>query len=189
MILEAIVSTLNEDGSVNIAPMGPDVSSDCAQFDLKPFKTSTTYSNLRREDCGVLHVCDDVLLFARAAVGRLDVSSVETKPAKLINGQVIVDSCRWYEFTVNFVDESSQRAVFKCQTVNSGREREFWGFNRGKHAVLEAAILATRVEFLPAKEINQQYIRLDSIVQKTGGTSELEAFEILRAFVESSLTV
>ena len=31
--------------------------------------------------------------------------------------------------------------------------REFFGFNRAKHAVLEAAILATRVELLPADEI------------------------------------
>ena len=136
-----------------------------------------------------MHVSDDVLLFARAAIGELEMNSVETVPAEVIDGCVIADACRWYEFTVTFVDESSDRAIFKCKTLNTEKCREFWGFNRGKHAVLEAAILATRVAFLPAAEIQEQFRRLETIVHKTGGEDEEQAFALLKAFVEKSATV
>ncbi len=43
MILEGIVTTLNEEGRANIAPMGPDVGPGMARFVLRPFKTASTY--------------------------------------------------------------------------------------------------------------------------------------------------
>ena len=66
--------------------------------------------------------------------------------------------------------------------------RDFWGFNRGKHAVLEAAILATRLDFLPAQEIEEQYIRLATIVNKAGGAKEKSAFQLLSNFVNTQKT-
>ena len=47
------------------------------------------------------------------------------------------------------------------------------------HAVVEAAILATRTDFLPLAEIDEEYRKLAVIVQKTGGTQEKEAFAFL----------
>ena len=136
-----------------------------------------------------MHVTDDVLLFSRAAINQLETNSIETTPAETIDGQIIANTCRWYEFVVRFVDDSSPRATFKCKTLKQGKRRDFWGFNRGKNAILEAAILATRVKFLPAAEIQEQYRRLESIVQKTGGKNEHRALELLTAFVESMSTV
>ena len=53
----------------NIAPMGPKVEADLRRFVLRPFKTATTYRNLKRHGEGVLHVTDDALMLARAAIG------------------------------------------------------------------------------------------------------------------------
>ena len=72
ILLEGIVTTLNEDGAPHIAPMGPIVDTDFTRLLLRPFRTSTTYQNLKRTGEGVLHVTDDVELFARAAVGQLE---------------------------------------------------------------------------------------------------------------------
>ena len=185
MIIEAIVTTTNEDGSLNVAPMGPQVESGFARFELKPFDTSSTFANLRRNGCGVLHVTDDALLIARAAIGELDPDQVATIPAREIDGFIIADSIIWHEFKVDFIDESSSRAVFKCHSVASGKGRSWLGFNRAKHAILEAAILATRVSFLPFEEITAQLERLSTIVTKTGGQQEKEAFELLRSYVEN----
>ena len=69
MILEGIVTTVGPDGAVNIAPMGPRVTPDMARFVLRPYKTAQTYRNLKALGEGVLHVTDDVLLLARAAIG------------------------------------------------------------------------------------------------------------------------
>ena len=184
MILEAIVTTLNEDGSVNIAPMGPHVECpELSRFRLKPFNTSTTFSNLKRKGEGVLHITDDVLLISKAVIGELDSSSVPTVASSSVQGFRIADACRWFEFRVEQFDDSQERADLLCETVDSGNERPFWGFNRAKHAVLEGAILASRVSFLPIEEIQSQFDALKIIVQKTGGDQEHEAFDILQAFV------
>src|SRR3954468_12920228 len=70
-LLEGIVTTLNDDGSPHVAPMGPIVDAGFTRLLLRPYRTSITYQNLKRTRQGVLHVTDDVDLFARAAVGEL----------------------------------------------------------------------------------------------------------------------
>ena len=70
-----------------------------------------------------------------------------------------------------------------CEVVKTHRMRDFFGFNRAKHAVIEAAILATRIDFLPADEILEQFQWLQVIVEKTAGPVEARAFEYLDQFV------
>lgn len=186
MILESIVTTKSEDGSVNASPMGPLITGGVESgFELRPYETSTTLANLKRHPQGVLHVTDDVWLFAQAAIGKLD----EVPPyqaAEKVEGAVLKDACRWYEFEVTYFDESNPRASLNCKTVHQGRLRDFWGFNRGKHAVIEAAILATRVSFLPAGLIEEQYETLQKSVDKTGGESEIKAMKMLQEYVANS---
>jgi hypothetical protein len=78
------------------------------------------------------------------------------------------------------LDDREERTSIEAEVVNSGRLRDFFGFNRAKHAVVEAAILATRTDFLPIDEIDAEYRKLAVIVGKTGGEAEKRAFEILR---------
>ncbi|MCZ7625422.1 MAG: DUF447 family protein [Candidatus Methylomirabilis sp.] len=65
-----------------------------------------------------------------------------------------------------------------------GGLREFIGFNRAKNAIIEAAILATRVRLLGVAPILQEYRRLSEIVQKTGGEQETLAMAYLQEYVE-----
>ncbi len=186
MILEGIVTTADA-GAPHVAPMGPRVvlAADGAfgRFLLRPFRTSRTYANLRAHPEGVLHVTDDVLLLARAAVDRLD-PLPPMRPAEHVRGWVLTEACRYHEFRVLSCDESEERAAFDCAVVHTGRLRDFFGFNRGKHAVVEAAILATRTALLPAEEIAAEYRRLAVLVSKTGGPQEKEAFALLQGYVE-----
>ena len=169
--------------------MGPTIDVDPAStqqtietFELRPFDTSRTFANLKRTKVGVLHITDDVDLFARSAIGKLE-SNPETRPAENIVGQIIVSACRSYEFKVEFIDETGPRMSLNCRAVRSHRQRDFLGFNRAKNAVLEAAILATRLDFLPSAEIADQFYRLKTIVGKTGGAQEASAFELLENYV------
>jgi hypothetical protein len=182
-ILEGIVTTFNADGTVNIAPMGPLVDESFDTFVLRPFRTSTTCENLLRTREGVFHVTDDVELFARAAIG------VETS-AKFSreNSLVLADACRWYAFKVESVDESAERVTLLARTTDRGVQREFFGFNRAKHAVIEAAILATRVSLLPAAEILADFARLRILVDKTGAAAEHRAFDLLEQYVRDCIT-
>ncbi len=184
-ILEGVVTTLNDDGSANVAPMGPKVDQACQQFVLRPFQTSRTYQNLARSKAGVLHVTDDVELLARAAIGRLDPLPA-IKPAGTVDGVVLCDACRWYEFEVTAIDDRQARTEIQAQVVATGRHRDFFGFNRAKHAVLEAAILATRVNLLPWEEIQAEFARLAIPVAKTAGPQEEQAFRLLSEYVQQA---
>lgn len=187
MILEGIVTTLNRTGRLNVAPMGPVVDTEMRRFLLRPFRTSTTYANLKETGVGVLHVTDDVLLLARAAIGQP--VSPATRPAKVVEGKILEDACRYFEFRVVETDDRSERATFVAETVAEGRLRDFFGLNRGKHAVVEAAILATRVGILPIQDILEDYRRLAPLVEKTGGDAEHEAFRLLTRYVENAVQV
>ncbi|NOY30049.1 MAG: DUF447 family protein [Planctomycetes bacterium] len=171
-ILEGIVTTRNEDDTVNISPMGPIVDASLTQFIFRPYRTSTTYQNLKRTSHGVFHVTDDVLLFAQAALGQPD-------PLPSLDGLVLIDACRWYAFEIKSLDDSQERTEIVANTVKSGCNRDFLGFNRAKHAVLEAAILATRVHLLPAADIRAELKRLESPLQKTASSEEKKAFAFL----------
>ncbi|GAB4147716.1 MAG: DUF447 family protein [Planctomycetaceae bacterium] len=186
MILEGIVTTLNSDGSVNVAPMGPIVDPAMSSLQLRPFKSSRTYTNLKAHPEGVFHVVDDVLLLAKAAINRLESEPV-TFSAKQIKGQVLEDACRWYEFRIENFDDRNERTNLSAAIVSMGRLRDFFGFNRAKHAVLEAAILATRVHILPQNEIFSQLQPLRVMVEKTAGPAEQKAFELLESYVVETL--
>ena len=186
MILEAIVTTLNSDQSVNVSPMGPQVDASMKEFTLRPYDSSTTCQNLIRTGQGVLHVTDDVELLARAAINQLD-PLPEMLPASAVEGRVLTAACRWYAFQVHTVDDRNERVVMECQVVDSGSQRDFFGFNRAKHAVLEAAILATRIQFLPAELIRNQLEQLAVIVEKTAGDQEQRAFDLLQRYVDEQM--
>jgi hypothetical protein len=188
VILEGIVTTLSETGEVNIAPMGPHVSDEpeadpLRHFVLKPFQSAQTYRNLKAHGEGVLHVTDDVLLLAQAAVGIPD-PFPPLFSAGCIRGQVLRDACRYAEFRVTACEERGERSTFQVEVLHVGRFRDFFGFNRAKHAVLEAAILATRTSFLPLEQIDEEFVRLAVPVEKTGGPRERQAFAFLRAHLE-----
>ncbi len=184
MILEGIVTTLDRLGAVNIAPMGPIVDESMSALLLRPFQTSQTYRNLKERPAGVFHVVDDVLLLARAAIGQLD-DTPETFPATNVDGAVLRSACRWYEFVVESYDDRSERTGLKARVVHCGRQRDFFGFNRAKHAVIEAAILATRIDLIPREEIQRQFGTLRTLVEKTAGPAESEAFELLTRYVDT----
>ena len=186
MILEGIVTTVSAAGEVNIAPMGPildPAAGELRRFELRPFRTSQTYANLKAHGEGVLHVTDDVLLLARAAVGKLDPPPA-MRPATRVRGWLLADACRFHEFRITACDDRAERTRLEAEVVHTGRLRDFFGFNRAKHAVVEAAILATRTAFLPLPEIEEEYRKLAVLVDKTGGEQEHEAFAFLRDHVE-----
>ena len=185
MILEALVTTLDADGAPHLAPMGPRVSADFARFTLRPFPTSNTYQNLLRHGEGVLHVTDDALLLAKAAIGVVVVPPV--RPAARVRGFVLADCCRYFEFAVRSIDASGPRATIEAEVVHSGRVRDFFGFNRAKHAVVEAAILATRLHLLPLAEVTAEFAKLRVIVGKTGGPEEFAAMDLLESKLREAM--
>ena len=183
MIIETIITTLAPDGSANFAPMGVEWGED--EIVVKPFLETTTFRNLRATGAAVVNLTDDVLLFARAAISSPQYPAV---PADVVRGLVLEAACSWRELEVRAVDATPPRARITTAVVHRGMRREFLGFNRARHAVLEAAILATRTHLLPPEEIRAEFARLQVIVDKTAGPRELDAMALLTHYVRGAPT-
>ena len=181
MIVETIVTTVAADGTVNCAPMGVEGGEDALV--LKPFLETAPSRNVRATGVAVVNPTDDVGLLARAAISSPQYPVV---PAVAVAGVVLADACSWREVEVRTVDSTPPRSRIEAAVVHRGHRREFVGFNRARHAVLEAAIYATRVHMLPRDFIESELARLQVIVDKTAGPREFEAMALLTDYVRAA---
>jgi uncharacterized protein len=181
VIVETIVTTIGEDATVNCAPMGVEWSEDAIV--LKPFLETATYRNVLAIGTAVVNITDDVRLFARAAISN---PPHPTVPATIVRGVVLADCCSWRELEVRSIDRTPPRSRIETAVVHRGIRREFIGFNRARHAVLEAAIYATRLHILPRAFVESELARLQVIVDKTAGPNEIEAMTLLTNFIRSA---
>ncbi len=182
MIIESILTTLAADGTVNCAPMGVEWGEE--RIVIKPFVDTTTFRNLVATGSAVVNLTDDVLLFARGVIGT---AVFPGHPAKRVRGVVLEAACGWREVEVESIDDTPPRSRIVTRVVHHGAQREFLGFNRARHAVLEAAIVATRTHLIPVAEVRAEFARLRIIVDKTAGEREQEAMALLEAYVRSKL--
>lgn len=181
MIIESILTTRDAAGTVNFAPMGVEWGDE--EIVVKPFLETTTFTNLRDTRAAVVNVTDDVMLFAQGAIATVQFPAA---PAVVVRGVVLQAACAWREVEVRSLDATPPRARIVTRVVHRGFRREFLGFNRARHAVLEAAILATRTHLLPAEQIREEFARLQVIVDKTAGPRERDAMALLVEYVRTS---
>ena len=183
MIIETIVTTTDASGTVNIAPMGVEWTGGLEAPVLKPFLETRTYRNLVATRVAVVNLIDDVRVFARAAISNPDCPLV---PAAVVPGVVLEAACSWRELVIRSIDSTPPRSRIETEIVHSGFRREFIGFNRARHAVLETAIYATRVHMLARDFLEAELVRLQVIVDKTAGPAEHEAMALLAEYIRSA---
>jgi hypothetical protein len=182
MIVETIVTTVAADGRINFAPMGVEWGDQTIV--LKPFLDTATFRNVTATGSAVVNLTDDVRMFAQAAISN---PLYATVPASVVKGVVLADCCSWREPQVQSIDATPPRSRIETSVVHRGFRREFIGFNRASHAVLEAAIYATRLHLLEAAFVQSEMDRLQVIVDKTAGDREREAMALLAAYVRTAL--
>ena len=180
MILETIVTSRDAGGSINFAPMGVEWGDEIIV--LKPFLETSTFRNVSASRQAVVNLTDDAMLFAQGAISSPQFPWV---PASVVQGAVLQATCSWRELEILTIDATPPRSRIEARVVHRGINREFMGFNRAKHAVLEAAILATRTHLIPADQIRDEFTRLQIIVDKTAGPREREAMTLLTGYVQS----
>lgn len=189
MILESIVTTIDREGRVNIAPMGPIVrppaeGETLPSFCLRPYEGSRTCGNLLATGTAVIHVTDDVLLLARAAIGNVDATGLTCMAENASPSHVRLRDChRWFAIEVTHAGGKAPRHELIAKCIAEGIVRPFFGFNRAKHAVIEAAILATRIGMIDPTQIHDDLERLRIPVEKTAGPDEFAAFELVRTYI------
>ncbi len=178
MIVEAIVSTLDAAGRPNFAPMGVVWGEE--EITVRPFRQTDTCRNLLGTRHGVVNLTDDVLAFVQTALYN---TVLPHFPASVVPGVVFQGACSWRELVVVAAAETAERAEVRCRVVSCGRQRDFLGFCRARGAVIEAAILATRLHLCDPKAVSEALERYQEIVQKTGDEAERVALQRVREFV------
>jgi hypothetical protein len=187
MIRETIVTTVNAAGAVHIAPLG--IIADGEGWIIAPFRPSTTLENLRAVPFAVANYTDDVRIFAGCLTGRMQWPTValDTSPAPRLSVALAHD-----ELAVTAITEDEQRPRFHCCVTRSATHAPFKGFNRAQAAVIEAAILASRLNMLPREKVESEMAYLEIAIGKTAGAAEQEAWgwlaEKVRAFYVESET-
>lgn len=179
MIRECIVTTRSDEGKVHIAPLG--LIEDGAGWIIAPFRPSTTLDNLQVNPFAVANFTDDVLVFAGCLTGNKDWS---TRPADHVPGAVLDGALAHAELAVETVEEDELRPRFRCRIAHEASHAPFKGFNRAQSAVIEAAILASRLKMLPREKIERELAYLQIAVEKTAGASEHEAWRLLVEKIE-----
>ncbi len=170
-IHEVIVTTLTDDGKTHSAPMG--ITEVNGYLLIQPFKPSATYENLKRHRQCTINYTDDVRVFAGSLTGRRDWS---TLPCQKIKGQYLSQALTHSELEIIAFDDNSPRASFTGEVVCEQSHAPFRGFNRAQSAVIDAAILVSRLKMLPAEKIRQEIAYLKIAIDKTAGRRELEAW-------------
>ena len=176
MIHEIIITSRNPDGTTHIAPMG--VRQEDGLYVVAPFRPSRTLDNLTRERHAVVNFTDDVCVFAGCLTGRYDWPLCA---ATRIPVQRLKVSLSHAELEVKVFEDDVQRPRFLCAVVHQEIHAPFSGFNRAQAAVLEAAILVSRLHLLPAEKVQRELDYLRIAVDKTAGERERLAWSWLEA--------
>src|SRR4051794_9813705 len=148
MIRETIITTAAADGRVHIAPIG--IIADGEGWIIAPFRPSTTLDNLQAVPFAVASHTDDVRVFAGCLTGR---QQWPTVPSDAVPVPRLATALSHVELAVAAMDDDPQRPRFRCRVVGSAMHRPFGGFNRAQVAVIEAAILVSRLQFLPPAKV------------------------------------
>lgn len=174
MIRETIVTTLRADGTAHLAPLGLIAEGD--GWIIAPFHPSGTLDNLRLTPFAVANHTDDVRVFAGCLTGRRDWPCV---PADSVPVPRLRDALSHEELEVVTVEDDPLRPRFRCRVVRRAMHAPFAGFNRAQAAVVEGAILVSRLFMLPREKVEAEIEYLRIAVGKTAGEREREAWDWL----------
>jgi hypothetical protein len=177
MIREAVVTTVDASGRPHLAPLG--LIEDGERWILAPFRPSTTLDNLSNVPFAIANYTDDPLIFAGLVTGRNRdwplVSSVKVAIPRLAG------ALSHAELAVADVEHHTDRPRFHCKVLHREQHMGFEGFNRARNAVLEGAILVTRLHLLPRDKIEREIDYLSIAIEKTAGPREREAWSWILA--------
>ncbi len=181
LILETIVTTVSPEGALHLVPFGliredlgpEDLGPEDSGYVLAPFRPSPTIDNLEASPFFAASSPRDIRVIAGAVTGRRD---WPTEPCATIPGRRLADSFGHAEFEVLAVTEDAQRPRYRGRIRHMSAHAPFIGYNRAQAAVLEAAVLSTRLHMLEPGKVLSELTYLAIAIAKTAGPREREAW-------------
>lgn len=174
MIRECVVTTIDATGHVHIAPLG--LIEEGSGWIIAPFRPSATLHNLKAVPFATANYVDDVRIIAGCLTDRRDwpIADVPGHPVPRLAAALAHE-----ELKVSGVEDDETRPRFHCTVSKLETHAPFRGLNRAKAAVLEAAILVSRLSMLPRDKVEGEIAYLRIAVDKTAGPEEREAWDWL----------
>ncbi|KND62415.1 DUF447 family protein [Candidatus Burkholderia verschuerenii] len=180
MIYETIVTTADRDGRAHIAPMGVRFEDGFAI--LAPFRPSTTLDNVIATKSAVVNFCTDVRVFAGCVSGLA--RDWPTVVATTVPSVRLADTLAHTELRLHDLHDDDTRPTLRMECVHRETHAPFAGFNRAQAAVVEGAILVSRLFMLPDDKIDSEVAYLQIAIDKTAGDMEREAWQWLLQAIE-----
>jgi hypothetical protein len=183
-IKEAIVTSINDNNTPNSAPMGV-TRTGKNKFEIKPFKTSTTYTNLIKRHRACINITGDPSIFLISAF-KGELAQSHTLPQIDENLRLISSDAHIF---VNIVDQrilSMDRTCFTCEVISIEINKKYPSvFSRGKAETIEAIIHVTRIQHLidqkdwaHVKSLIKQFFMCKEIVRRVSSSSSNEMLVI-----------
>lgn len=174
MIFETIITTVNLEGEPHVTPFG--VRYEGENIVISPFKPSTTLSNILATQHAVMNLTDDVRVFASALTDR---QAWQLLPANRVKGFRLRNCLEHVELALVKTRDDVDRPQLVMQKIFSQHHQSFKGFNRAQAAVIELAVLVSRLHMLPMEKIQAEMQYLQIAIDKTAGENELQAWSWL----------
>ncbi len=180
MIVETIITSMDSTGNVHITPFG--IREQDGFVIISPFKPSTTLENILTTKSAVMNLTDDVRVFAGAITKKY---RAEVVPVEKVQGFRLAETLSHKELTLERIVEDEVRPQLWMRVAYEKNHQPFKGFNRAQSAVIELAVLASRLTMLPKEKIMQEKNYLQIAMDKTAGEREWEAWGWLNEKVDN----
>ena len=180
MIYETILTSIDARNNPHIAPFG--IRERNGLIVIAPFRPSISLDNLLLSRTAVINLTDDVRVFAGALTGR---TRWPLRKADKVNGYVLETVLAHRELELVEVEEDMVRPQLYFRVVHEVVHAPFRGFNRAQAAVIELAVLVSRLHRLPMEKIDAELAYLMIAIEKTAGERELEAWNWLIEKIEN----
>jgi hypothetical protein len=200
LIYETVITTVSPAGVVHVAPMGVRYADDVVV--LMPFRPSTTLANIEATGRAVLNLITDVRVFAGCVTGRKTWPTValpalpgdrspdcmpDSAPDDAPPDQRLATALGHEQLRLVAHSHDAQRPVLRLKRAAAAQHGFFPGMNRAQAAVVEGAVLVSRLFMLPREKLEAEWRWLQIAIDKTAGPAELEAWGWLDQAVRQHL--
>jgi len=190
MIYETIIISTDLAGKPHVTPFG--VRHEGAEEDIRiiisPYKPSTTLDNIVATKHAVMNLTDDVRVFAGALTnrkfGELALIKTTAKTNKIKDFR-LSDCLSHVELELVEVRDDAVRPQLVMKKIAEFNHKPFQGFNRAQAAVIELAVLVSRLHMLPREKIQTELQYLQIAIEKTAGQREKQAWALLIEAVDN----
>lgn len=170
MIFETIITSVDLAGKPHVTPFG--IQYEGANIIISPYRPSTTLENILATKCATMNLTDDVRVFA-GAICHHELPALQANSHK---GYRLADCLAHVDLALVDLRDDDVRPQLVMKKIAEFNHKPFAGFNRAQAAVIELAVLVSRLHILPREKIDNELKYLQIAMDKTAGEREWKAW-------------